>query len=165
MVAPQLQATNEAAGQFIFASLFPPPPSKQPPPRELIEQITSKKNLVYYDWEITQHRLAHWQMLTKMLPFMAPKRAPIAPELLEKAKTDKALRTKLSQRIVHERWQSKVAPLLGNTITEISLVAPNEIEVIRKSHIGFTGIELIYLTHWLNDPRFPLFRESADSQP
>lgn len=163
MIAPQLQATNDSAGQFIFASIFPPPPSKLDPPRELIEQVVSKPNLIYYDWEITQYRLSHWQMLTKMIPFLAPKRAPVPPELVQKAKEDPSVRAKLSQRIAHERWQSKVAPSLGNTITEVTLVAPNEIEVIRKSHIGFTGIELVYLTHWLNDPRFPLFRE--DAQP
>ncbi len=161
MIAPHLLATNEAAGQFIFAGLFPPPPSREAPPRELIEQVSSRTNLVYYDWEITQHRLGHWQMLSKMLPLLAPKRYPIAPELIAQAKTNQTVRTELSQRILHERWQSKVAPFLGNTITEVTLVAPNEIEMIRRSHIGFTGFELLYLSNWLNDPRFPLFREPS----
>ncbi|MFN7138520.1 MAG: hypothetical protein ACK4UN_04190, partial [Limisphaerales bacterium] len=165
MIAPQLVATNEPAGQFLLASLFPLAPSKEAPPRELLEQITSRTNLIYYDWEITHHRLGHWQMLTKMLPFIGPQRVPVPPELVAEAKTNQAVRAKLSTRILHERWQSKVAPMLGNTITEVTQVGPNEIEVVRKSHIGFTGFELLYVSHWLNHPDFPLFRPQSGATP
>lgn len=159
ILAPGLRATNDTTGEFIFGGLFAVPPSRQAPPQELIQQISSRTNLIYYDWEITQHRLGQWQVLSKMLPFMQLKRLPVSPEVVAQAKTNEAVRLKLAERMLDERWQSRVAPLLGNSITEVTLVAPNEIELIRRSHIGFTGIELLYLSHWLNDPRFPITKD------
>ncbi len=163
MLAPALQATNEPAGEFILGSLFPSPPSKEPPPSELLDQFLSRTNVIYYDWEITHQRVTPWQMLTRAVPSLGPQRPQISPELMAQAKTNAAIRPQLSKRLLDHQWQSKVGALLGNTTTEVTLVAPNEVQLLRKSDLGFTSLELIYLSHWLNHPDFPLFRKGKVS--
>ena len=98
-------------------------------------------------------------MLSQMLPPFLPERksaGPLPP--LPVPLTAGAL-AKSPQRksILDQRWQCLAAPLLGNTVTEITLTGPREITLVRKSHLGFTGFELVMLTRWLNDPHFPLF--------
>jgi hypothetical protein len=145
LVLPQLRATNEAAGGFLYGELFPPVKSKEPLPPELIQQVAGRTNLIYYHWEITEDRLSNWQVLSQVLPFFpnerflghAPRGVP-AP----KAKAG-------------QQWLEQVAPLLGNTGTEITLTAPNEVQFVRRSHLGLTGFELVWLTHWILDPAFP----------
>ena len=36
-------------------------------------------------------------------------------------------------------WTYAVAPKLGNTVTEITQTGPQQLVMIRKSHLGFTG--------------------------
>ena len=44
-----------------------------------------------------------------------------------------------------------VAPLLaGETVTEITRSAPNELSLVRHGPMGFTGIELFLLSDWLS---------------
>ena len=52
-------------------------------------------------------------------------------------------------------WLMAIESRLGNTITEVSASSPKEWTVIRKSHIGLTGFELVALARWLESPGFP----------
>lgn len=142
LIAPEIRATNN----YLLAGLFPGVTLKDPVPAELLQQVETRTNLIYYDWEITEYRLGQWLLLQQLFPPMKPddeKGSPSVPV---------AKRFKL-----HDIWQSAVAKLLGNTVTEVTLTAPNEVNVLRKSHAGFTGIELIFLSRWINHPDFPLF--------
>ena len=47
-----------------------------------------------------------------------------------------------------EKWLGEIEPSLGNTTTEISVTSPQELTLVRKSHLGLTGVELIALAHW-----------------
>jgi hypothetical protein len=57
------------------------------------------------------------------------------------------------------------APKLGNTITEISLVSPQELALVRSSHIGFNALELVTLANWIESPTFPKVDFSVGFRP
>jgi hypothetical protein len=143
LLNPQLRPTREPAGDFLFLALFPPTTSKIPLPEELLQQITGRTNLIYYHWEITQDRLTQWGMLSEFLPFF-----PNARFIGNKTLTQK-------QRDSGHQWLEEIAPLLGNTITEVSVAGSNEVLLTRKSHSGLSGFELVWLTNWILDPAFP----------
>jgi hypothetical protein len=96
----------------------------------------TRPNLVYYDWEITQAKLAHWVFfgqtarLVFQLPQMPPESAAFA-------------------------FLLAAAPKLGNTGTEIIQDGPARLSFVRNSHSGFTGAELHLLADWLESPAFP----------
>jgi hypothetical protein len=103
----------------------------------LLAQISGRKNLVYYDWEITQERLVHARPLNQLLDIVNRRQFP---------------RTNAPA----QKWLRTVGSLLGNTVTEVTLSAPKELTLTRRSHIGFTGAELETLARWLDAPGFPL---------
>jgi hypothetical protein len=49
----------------------------------------------------------------------------------------------------------ELAGLAGNTVTEITRTAPNELSVVRNGPVGFTGIELFLLSDWLSTLGLP----------
>jgi hypothetical protein len=48
-----------------------------------------------------------------------------------------------------------VGPTLGNSVTEITQTAPNELTFMRKAPGGLTAVELFALASWLEAPNFP----------
>ena len=94
-------------------------------------------NLVAYDWEVTGPRseqLHYIGQFFRMVSF----REQMGPELASRS------------------WL-KVASLgLGNSGTTLTLTAPNQLTLIRKSAIGLSAIELHLLADWLESPWFPL---------
>jgi len=49
------------------------------------------------------------------------------------------------------------ADYLGNTATQVTKTAPNELTLLRNSDLAFTAVELVVLMNYLEDPAFPLF--------
>lgn len=137
LVVPYLRPLRDGQQDFLVAGMFPPIPGTNPPPPELLSQINGRKNLVYYDWEITQERLVHARPLNQLLDIVNRRQFP---------------RTNAPG----QKWLRVVGPLLGNTVTEITSSAPKELSLVRNSHIGFTGAELESLARWLDAPGFPL---------
>jgi hypothetical protein len=135
LFAPALEALQSNDGQFLFLSSFPRPPGGKPAPDALLAQFQGRTNLVYYDWEATGRRLMEWQILRGM----------IANRALAQSNdgVDKAG--------IESEWLSAVVPLVGNTVTEITRVAPKELSVARTAPIGFTAVELVLLADWLCD--------------
>jgi hypothetical protein len=91
---------------------------------------------VYYDWEITQDRLAQWTILNQTASVIANK---------------SQFRTNLPAL----PWLGKVGPLLGNTITEVTADSPTQWSLVRRSHMGLTGFEIVALVRWLESTNFP----------
>lgn len=133
-------AASEPGGNFLLAGtmagLVPTLPNTNPPPPELLSRVTSQTNLVYYDWEITEGRLAQWRQMEAIMGMLAP--VPALPG------------TNAVQG-----WLEAVTPLLGNTITEATIAGPHELLAVRKSHLGLTGWELVRLAGWFNSANFP----------
>ena len=63
LFAPYLTKANSADKGYVVGGVFPPDPIKKPIPQELLNEFINKKNLVYYNWEITGQRLEKWNLL------------------------------------------------------------------------------------------------------
>lgn len=139
MLSPYLRGMREAGGDFLFAGLFPPVPRKEGFPPELFTLLKAQtnSNLLYYDWEITEERLLQWRNLG-VLYYLASRQMPGGTNSPAQA------------------WLTAISPKLGNSVTEITVTAPDKLTLIRKSHIGLTGLELTALGRWLDAPGFPL---------
>jgi hypothetical protein len=135
VMGPALEAVQDKAGEFLMMSCFARMPMQQPASEELWKQIQGRTNLVYYDWESTGSRLQDWRLLGRML---LSRQGRAIPEEMAAAMH------------VEDFWLNDLIPLVGNTVTEITRTAPNELSVIRNSRVGFTGIELFLLTDWLS---------------
>ena len=145
LLLPFVRSAPEPGGDFLLAGLMagliPQGANTNPPPRELFAQL-ERTNLVYYDWEITETRLQQWrqisQLLTMLTMSMPGATAPAGGA-----------------------WLDAVTPKLGNTITEVTAVSPTELRLVRSSHLGLTGVELVLLAHWLDNPAFPSLHSPA----
>jgi hypothetical protein len=133
---PILQAETNGKDQYLMGGLFPLPPKHVPPPEELFNQIQGRTNLVYYDWEITERRLIHANQLYQLASIFDSRRT-------------------LSTNLPSQRWLSAIGPKLGNTATEITQTGPQELVLVRRSHLGFTGFELATFSIWFESPAFP----------
>lgn len=138
LITPSIVATNEAAGNFLYFSLFPGIPTTNQVPRELTNEITGRKNLIYYDWEMSQLRLNNSRVMYDLLPFFPRPRG----ETLARPEMSRAY-------VLGQSWFDALTPLLGNTVTEVTLEKPNEIRLIRRSQIGLTGMEIVGLERLL----------------
>lgn len=144
---PFCRATREAGGDFLVGGLLPPIRSTNPPPAELLREVTSRTNLLCYEWEVSAARLLHWRVIGQLCSIAVGQKP--------------AATNRLSQR-----WIEAVAPKLDNTVTVASVESAKEVSLARKSRLGFNSLELVALAHWLDDPAFPawqvpaLFREA-----
>ncbi|HWX21603.1 MAG TPA: hypothetical protein VN578_17000 [Candidatus Binatia bacterium] len=137
LMIPSLQPISLLEGDYLLGRLAPnlPAPGKPAPP-ELFSQITSRPNLVYYDWEITQNRVKDWIFVGQSTRIMFRReQLPLKGDVMN--------------------FLVAIGPKLGNTITEITQEGPGSLALIRKSHIGLTGLELHLLGDWLESPDFP----------
>ena len=133
---PYLRFVQEPGQDYLLGGVFPVPPSTNPPPAALIGQLTSRENLLYYNWEITQARLVQLRSLIPLVSIVTT---------LPNLTADSAART----------WLDEVGQKLGNTVTEISSSGPNSVSVLRTSHLGLNGLELVAFAYWLDSPNFP----------
>ncbi|MGV3774026.1 MAG: hypothetical protein ACO1QB_14085 [Verrucomicrobiales bacterium] len=137
IIVPYLTAGKGSDQRFLLGGIFPVAnPSTNPAPAELFQQVTGQKNLVYYDWEITEARLAQWRPILQLLQILA----------------GKSLKAPDSHG---ELWLNKVQQYLGNTITEATLAGSNSLKVVRRSDIGLNSLELALFVDWLDNPGFP----------
>ena len=65
------------------------------------------------------------------------------------------------------KWLDRIEPSLGNTVTEVTQTAPNELAFKRTAGGGLTAIELLALVDWLEAPNFPgtRFAPAAAASP
>ncbi len=147
IIVPFLSPAKPTNGQeLLLGGIFPVVPSTNNPPAELFSQIVGRNDLVFYDWEITETRLGQWLSLSQMLPFFSR-------ELFLGKNPGQKRYT--AAKVPEQLWLRAIGPLLGNTITEVTFKAPNELNLVRKSPIGLNSLELVLLSHWLAHPNFP----------
>jgi len=137
LAEPGLRPHREGGCDYLLAGLFPLAPGSNAAPPALYAQLSGRKNLIYYDWEITQERLVHARPLYQLLDILHHRQFT-------------------STNTPSHRWLREVGPLLGNTVTEVTLDSPKELALVRKSHIGLTGFELYTLARWVESRDFPL---------
>ena len=139
LLAPFVLATNDATGGWITGGFFPFVPNRQPAPKELMDEFQNRKDLVYYDWEISQERVGFWRVMGQISPVFGRKVAGVD------------IREQRRLFSTTERFLDGVAPQLGNTVTEAKSAGPKEFSATRKSHLGLSGFELVHLARWLAD--------------
>ena len=136
-IVPYLLPVREGPTEYMLGGLFPlnePKGDRAPDP--LLQQLISRTNLLYYDWELTEVRLAQLRPLGQLLSllFTWPQIEPDGPIF---------------------RWLEAASPKLGNTVTEVAVISPREVGFLRNSHVGVSAIELLVLAHWMQMEQFP----------
>jgi hypothetical protein len=150
ILVPFMRPAPEPGDDFLLfgsmAGIIPMGPNTNPPPAELLNQFLPRTNLVYYDWEITEAKLAQWVPIFQLAAMLSPN--PSFPGAA-----------------AANQWLRSVAPKLGNAITEVAVHSPTELKAVRRSDVGLTAIELAVLTRWLDNPAFPAFAYPTNAMP
>src|SRR5436190_21313538 len=127
MVVPFLRPAPAPETNFLLGGLFPIGNAEvKPPPPELIAQVTSRTNLVYYDWEITAVRIDQWRQISQVI------------SIIENEFSGDI-------NLLSERWLKGIQGRLGNCVTEASLSNPRELTLLRRGAIGLSSLELVSL--------------------
>ncbi|MFM8471559.1 MAG: hypothetical protein ACKODH_16615, partial [Limisphaerales bacterium] len=149
ILVPFVRPAPEPGDDFLLfgsmAGIIPMGPNTNPPPAELLNQFLPRTNLVYYDWEITEAKLAQWVPIFQITAMLSAN--PSFPGAAA------------------NQWLRAVSPKLGNAITEITAASAAELKAVRRSDIGLTAIELALLTRWLDNPAFPAFAYPTNAMP
>lgn len=149
----------------VHGGLFRLPARNSPPPRELLAQVNGRTNLVLYDWETTGSAF----VITNAPGARGPARATNVigrliqfKHLYQFLKMSTSVRpTRLPSNVAGAisvpggEWIDAAAPLLGDSVTEVTRTGPAELTAVRQSRIGFTALELIHLLRWIDNPGFP----------
>lgn len=140
---PTVRAIKTEGREYVLGGLLPPLRSKHKAPPELFE-FTSRTNLAYYDWEITETRVKSWNRIVQsaLIGFFREVPTTNAPT--------QALIEALS-----------ATNRLGNAITEITVTGPSELTLMRQSHIGLTGLEIVQALRWVDSAHFPFTFDRA----
>jgi hypothetical protein len=144
-LAPTLRPVRENGVDYVFGSCFPIVPKAAPAPPDLFAQLAARRDLLYYDWELTAERLPQSVRAWQIIDIMAKRQVPP-----EKAPTT--------------QWIVAAGKLLGNAITEIARTGPQELSLTRSAHLGLTGFELATLMRWIESPGFPVTFDPPPSQ-
>ena len=135
VLVPFLRRAPESNGEFLNGGVFPVKPGPNEPPPELFAEL-NRTNLIYYDWEITKFRLRQLRETLNVLAALLT-----LPEMGTNSATSK--------------WLDAAASKLGNAITEVTVSSPQEISLVRRSHLGLNGLELLTLANWIASTNFP----------
>lgn len=150
ILVPFVRPAPESGDDFLLfgsmAGIIPSGPNTNPPPAELLNQFLPRTNLVYYDWEITEAKLAQWVPIFQLTAMLSP--TPSFPGAA-----------------AANQWLRAISPKLGNTISEVAAVSPTELKAVRRSDLGLTAIELAVLTRWLDNPAFPALAYQTNAMP
>ena len=78
ILVPFVRPAPELGDDFLLfgsmAGIVPSGPNTNPPPAELLNQFLPRTNLVYYDWEITEAKLAQWVPIFQLTAMLSARR-------------------------------------------------------------------------------------------
>lgn len=136
MATPTLSVLRKNPN-FLSFEMFPTPVMRTLAPRELFEQL-SREKLVMYDWEITQDRIPNWRQYYQ----------------LTEITTGRALTSFESPA---GKWARDIQTRVGETVTEVTATSPTQMTLVRKSHLGLNAFEIMTLSRWMESVSFPRF--------
>lgn len=136
--APGFQSVTSNIGEVILGkiALMPPPTSGESFPTGLLQILEQGTNTVFYDWEITENRLA--DLYANLQAARLAVRKPTLPADHAQIELLKSIGTKL-----------------GNAATVARQTGPSELSYERKSHSGLSALEWHLLIDWVASPHFP----------
>jgi hypothetical protein len=135
-ISPMLTYASTDGAMYLLAGFSPKSGTNHIPPQGLFEQIFKSPNTVWYDWESTP------PCLKGVIPIGQLTRHLV--DLPRLSPTNAAL-----------PWLLGVGAHLGNSVTGVEFVFPNQLALKRSSTVGFTAAELCLLADWLESPEFP----------
>lgn len=112
-----------------------------PPAAEMVAQM-SRPNVVLYDLEFTSEAVKQWNAVFQI------------PELLEGRQA--------IMSYPGTQWLLAAGPKIGECVTTMTIEGERKLQILRKSPVGLSGLELTLLTKWL-DPEPPLRRQITNS--
>ena len=135
-IQPFVKGVTNATHGARIAGLFPHSNMQKTAPAALFDQLDSKKDIVYYQWEITQRRIETYKNLFRFMSFLFQKSqsAPNGPSI---------------------RWLSAIESKMGNAVTVVTAEEATNLKLVRKSHFGLTALELTLLAEWIGSESFP----------
>lgn len=143
LMGPFLRVAPGKEGDYLLAGLFLAEEKNPPVPDDLWAQFENRSDVVYYNWELTGIRVHQWRLFCQVMPLLPPvsghDSSPVAGQ-----KSAPPL-------VAVENWLAALEFALGNTVTEVTRTAPDELTVVRSAPFVFTGLELVWLSHWLAD--------------
>jgi len=147
--SPNLSCADLDGTPFIIGGFFGNKFTTRPMPHELLQQFSASKDLLWYDWEITQPCL---EGLTQV--------AQLARHVIARARMTSTPGL---------RWLIAISSKLANSGTAVRVLDPTRLSVTRNSTVGLTGAELQIFADWLESPDFPrglhTFLAPVDSVP
>lgn len=146
-VKPFLQSTSDGSGQFAFGGFFRPAVSTANAPlsADLLSGLFARTNLVLYDREHTDSRVQEWLYIGQFIRLIVE-------------------RPQLPSDSAGLKWlKASDGKILGDSLTEVTQLAPDRLAIDRSSDVGLTGIELQVLADWLESSDFPLSLHSLQS--
>lgn len=135
---PGFSAVTSNVGNVLLGKvgMMTPPPTTLPFPPQLLDVLQNKKQLAYYQWEITENRLSDLFLITQAgrLAFRKAQMPANSPSV---------------------NFLKAAAPKLGNSVTTVTHSEPAELLLERKSHSGLTALEWHLAADWVESPQFP----------
>ena len=135
-IKPVIAHVRQGDQDFLLGALFPGGASTHPIPRGLLATL-AEQNLVYQDVEFTPESIQHWNAIFQCYQVMKghPVNAPKAEA---------------------HSWMWSGQSEFGDAVTAVHRVSPTRFTLERSSTIGFTGLELVLATRWLDGPIKPV---------
>jgi hypothetical protein len=143
LMGPFLRVAPTKEGTYLLAGLFLTEERNPLAPDDLWAQFENRSDLVYYNWELTGMRVHQWRVFCQLMPLLLPVSGQGSSPL--------AAQNSPPPLLVVENWLAGLEFALGNTVTEVTRTAPDELTVVRSAPLVFTGLELVWLSHWLAD--------------
>ena len=134
VIYPTVEVAPGAAGDYLMLGFFSRPPPGGSVPDKLWSQIRGRTNLVYYDWDQTGLRLQQWRLLARML--------------MGRAYNGQSEDVVAAEQMA-DTWLAGLGGWVGETVTEITRPAPDELLLERNAPLGLTGIEWFALSEWI----------------
>lgn len=133
IAVPFLRPAHSNDVNFVCAGLMPLDqigPTPMPP--ELAREVSSRKDLVYYDWEIVALRSQLWPATLQTLSFA-------------KGQTPGNFSSPTG------KWLLEAEKKIGEAVTEVTQTGPRELTIVRKSDLGLSSFELCKLVEWTGE--------------
>ena len=143
VMGPFLRVAPSKEGDYLLAGLFMGEENFPVAPDTLWTQFENRSDIVYYNWELTGVRVRQWRLFCELTPLLAP----VSGHGSSTATGKKSM----PPLFVVENWLTELESALGNTVTEVTRTAPDELTVTRSAPLVFTGLELVWLSYWLAD--------------
>ncbi|MBL9128682.1 MAG: hypothetical protein JNL97_13590 [Verrucomicrobiales bacterium] len=162
---PFLESIRENDTSMLFGGLFPQPVGAAPAPAELLRQVSTRTNLVLYEWETTGRSVLWTNAPGPPGPRVTTNAIGRLTQFKQLNQYWRLMMNTSTNRVALAAageiwtpgwdWVNAAQGYLGDTITEVTQTGPSQLKAVRSSQLGFNSMEIAYLLRWLENPGFP----------